>query len=88
MIHVDTWVVGFYGAIHARTLHVSAYHVVAHLQWNNLLVVEYILYHNDRSTAIFVGLLVGIIFLLSVSEFRYTYSNTKLLSAFRTLEYQ
>ena len=81
MVHVDTGVYGLDGAVDAAVLHVSSYDVVAHLQGNDLLVGEDILYHNDRAKTMLVGSFVELLFLLSLAQLGYTHAYAELLVA-------
>lgn len=85
---VDTWVYGLNRAVYPGVLHVAANHVVAHLQGNHLLVMEYILYHyNDTARRAF-HTFVWIFVTLQVAQFRYADAYAKLLATLVALEDQ
>ena len=67
MVYVNAWVVGLNGTIYTAVLHVTSYYVGTHLQRNNLLVMEYVLYDSDVSVATVLRILVGIVFLLCIA---------------------
>ena len=67
MVNVNAWIVGLYGAIHTAVLHITSYYVDAHLQGNNLLVMEDVLYDCDVSVAAVLSVLVRIVFLLCIA---------------------
>ncbi len=64
VVDVDARVVGLDGSVCLAALHVSANHVVTHLQRDDLLVVEHVLNDNYRAHTIGIGVLVGIVLLL------------------------
>ena len=66
---------------------IATYNVVAHLQWYDLLVMKHVFDYNDRSATLFVGLLVRILVLLSLTEFAHTNAYAKLLAAVGALEH-
>ena len=79
---------GLNGGSCLATLHIAAYSVVAHMQGENLLVVEHVLYHNDGSTAALIGLLVGMLFFLRIAKPGHIHTNAELLVAVRTFKNQ
>ena len=88
VVEVNAGVNGFEGGVDRVAFLVAAYDVVAHLQGNYLLVVEYVLDDNDRATAFLVGLLVGVVLLLRSLQFRGPDAYAELLATFVALEDQ
>ena len=87
MIQVYAGVDSLESSIGRVALLIATYHVVAHLQWDNLLVMEYVFDYNNRAATLFVGLFIRILVLLSLTEFAHTNAYAKLLAAVRALEY-
>lgn len=88
MVQIDARINSLEGTIGGIALLIASYHIVAHPQWDNLLVMEGVLDDDDATTALFVGLLIGIVFFLTVVEFAHTYTDAEFLSAFGTFEDQ
>ena len=64
MVVVDAGVVGLYRSVDSASLMVASYHVVTHLQGDDLLVVEHVLNDDDGAISFLVGQFVGILLLL------------------------
>ena len=88
MVQVDAGIHCLEGAVGRITLLVAAYNVVAHPQGNDLFVVEDVLNDDDGTATLFIGLLVGMVILLTVVELAHTDADAELLAAIRTFEYQ
>ena len=87
MIQVYTGVDCLESGVGWVALLIATNNVVAHLQWDDLLVMEYVFDYNNRAATLFVGLLIRILVLLSLTEFAHTNAYAKLLAAVRALEY-
>ena len=88
VVHVYAWVHGLDRAVDAAILHISADDVVAHLQGNDLLVGEDILYHNDRAKTMLVGSFVELFLLLSLAQLGHTHAYAELLVALWANEHE
>ena len=65
---VNTWVYRFDGRIDGVAFLVASNHVVAHLQGNDLLVVEHVLDDDKCAELSFAQPLVGVFLLLPVMQ--------------------
>ena len=81
-------IIGLDGGVDLAAFHVSANGVVAHLKWDHLLEVKHILNDDNAPKPTFIGILIGMFFLLYIAQLGYTYTNTELLIAVRTFENQ
>ena len=88
VVHVYAWVHGLDRAVDAAILHISADDVVAHLQWDDLLVCEYVLDDYDGTHAVLIGVLVQLLLLASFAELGYAHADAKLLVAIRANEHE
>ena len=86
--HVDARVDGLDGAVDFAALHVSAYHIVAHLQGNDLLVVKHVFDDHDGAAALLVGVFVESLLLAGGAELGHAHAYAELLAALRTFEDQ
>ena len=64
VVQVDTGVDSFERGVDGVALLIAPNDVVAHLQGDDLLVVEHVFDDDNRATAFLVGLLIGIVFFL------------------------
>jgi hypothetical protein len=90
MVQVDAGIDSFKGGIDGVSFLISAYNIVAHVQWYDLLVVEDVLDNNDRTARTVNSQLfaVGILFLLCLTKLTDSNAYAKLLATLVTLEYQ
>jgi len=88
MVQVNTGVYGLKGTVGRVAFLVAAYHIVAHPERDNLLIMEYIFYDDHRSATFLVGLLVRILVFLPVLQLAHTHADAKLLATIGTLEDQ
>ena len=94
VVQVNTGVDGLEGCVDGIALLVAAYDVVAHVEGNDLLVVEDVLDNDDAATgrfvggALAVGIQLGILFLLGVAQLGDSDADAELLAALVTLEHQ
>ena len=86
MVQIDAGINRLEGAVGRVALLVASYHIVAHTQRDDLLVMKGIFDDDNRTTTGLVGLLVGIFIFLAVAQFTHTDTDAKLLTAVRTLE--
>ena len=83
---VNAWVVCFDRGVDFAAFHVAPDDIVAHLQGNHLLVVEYV-FDDDYCPDIAVfEVLFDFFFFLQCTELRHTDTNCELLPALRTFE--
>ena len=90
VVEVDAGVHRFKSCIDGVALLVASYHIVAHLQGNNLLIVEHVL-NDDDAAAGTVGqwlLTISVFFFLCLAELAHPDADTKLLTTLVALEYQ
>lgn len=62
--------------------------IVAHAEWDDLFVVEHVLDDHDGAAALGIGLLVGVLVFLTVSQFTDADADGELLAAVRALEHE
>ena len=86
VIQIDTGIDGLEGAVGGVALLVATNHIVAHMEGDDLLVMEGVLDDDDRAAACLVGLLIRVLISLAVAQFAHTHADAKLLAAVRTLE--
>ena len=91
MVQVDAGVDGLEWGVDGIALLIAANHVVAHLEGDDLLVVEHVLNDDDAAKCRLGYLLTGVGFVLlflGVTQFGYADADAKLLAAVWALEYQ
>ena len=88
MVQIDAGIDGLKGTVGGIALLIAANDVVAHAEGDNLFIVEDILDDDDGTAPLFVGMLVGILVLLTLTEFAHTDTDAELLAAVWTLEDQ
>ena len=86
VIQVDAGVNGLEGAVGRIALLIAADDVITHSQGNDLLEVEDVLDDHDRSAAFLIGLLIGILVFLTLTEFADTNTDAELFATIRAFE--
>ena len=84
MVQIDTGINGLKGTIGRIAFLVSADDVISHTERDDLFEVEDVLNDYNGSATLFVGILI----LLTLTEFADTYTDAKLLATVRTFEDQ
>ena len=88
VVQVDAGINGLESTVGGVALLVAADDVVAHPEGDDLLVVEHILDDDDGAAALFVGLLVGMLILLTFAQLAHADTDGELLAALGTLEHE
>ena len=86
VIQIDAGVNGLEGAVGRIALLIAANDVIAHTQGNDLFEVEDVFDDHDRPAAFLIGLLVGILVFLTLTEFADTNTDAELLATIRAFE--
>lgn len=86
VLGIYTWIYGLYGRIDVRALHLATYHIVAHAQRDDLLVVETVLHHHDTALCLLILILIEHFLLACGLELADTHTDGKLLMALLALE--
>ena len=87
VIQVDAGINGLEGAVGWIALLIAADDVIAHTQGDDLFEVENVLDDHDRPAAFLIGLLVGILVFLTLTEFADTNTDAELLATIRAFEH-
>ena len=87
VIQVDAGVNGLEGAVGRIALLIAANDVIAHTQGNDLFEVEDVFDDHDRPAAFLIGLLVGILVFLTLTEFADTNTDAELFATIRAFEH-
>jgi len=88
VLGVDAGVDGVDGAVDVAAQHLATEDVVAHVEGDDLLVVEHVLYDYNAALLFGVLLFVEDFLLLGGTQLAYTNAYGKLLAAVVALEYQ
>ena len=88
VVQVDAGVDSLEGAVGWIALLITSDDVVSHAQGDDLFVVEHVFDDYNRAAAEFVGLFVGVLVFLAVTQFADTHAYGEFLAAVRALEYK
>ena len=86
MIQIYAGVNGLEGAVGRIALLIAADDVIAHSQGDDLFEVENVLDDHDRPAAFLIGLLVGILVFLTLTEFADTNTDAELFATIWAFE--
>ncbi len=87
VIQIDAGINGLEGAVGWIALLIAADDVIAHTQGNDLFEVEDVFDDHDRTAAFLIGLLVGILVFLTLTEFADTNTDAELFATIRAFEH-
>ena len=88
MESINTWVACLNGSVDVCSFKIPTYFVFSKVEWDDLLECKLILDNDYAAVILVVSILVKILFLMLVCQFRFAYSYTEFLFAMLTYKHK